>query len=48
MHSARLKEEKAAKGRKASAAKGRSTVKMDLDRDILGGEGGFDEMDDFM
>jgi len=47
LHSAKLKDEKAAKSKKP--VKGRTTVKMDLDKDLLsGGVGGYDDMDDFM
>jgi len=51
LHSTKLKEEKAAKGKGGKAGKSRGTVKMDLSKDILGGSGpgGYDDdFDDFM
>lgn len=53
LHSTKLKEEKAAKGKGGKAGgKSRGTVKMDLSKDILGGGGaggGYDDdFDDFM
>lgn len=48
LHSAKLKDEKAAKSKKPGKG-GRTTVKMDLDKDLLsGGVGDYDDMDDFM
>ena len=49
LHSTKLKEEKASKGKKSVSKRG--TVKMDLSKDILGGggAGGYDDdFDDFM
>lgn len=51
LHSTKLRDEKASKSKKA---KGKSTVKMDLDKDIFGGGGGggggadYDDLDDIM
>merc|ERR1712025_583568 len=49
LHSTKSKEEKAATKGGKKKGKG-STVKMDLNKDIFGGEtgGGYDEFDDFM
>jgi len=50
LHSTKLKEEKASKGKKPGS-KARGTVKMDLSKDIFGasGAGGYDDdFDDFM
>jgi len=49
-HSAKLKEEKAAKGGKKPAAKSKATLKRDLDRDLYGGaiNDYGNDMDDFM
>jgi len=49
LHSTKLKEEKASKGKKGG--KKGSSVKMDLEKDLFGTSGGgagFDDMDDFM
>lgn len=51
LHSTKMKEEKASKAGGKKGGKGRSNVKMDLDKDIFGGSSGpnyEDEYDDFM
>jgi len=51
LHSKKLKEEKASKSKKGGSGKARTSVKMDLEKDLFGGGGGGgfeDDMDDFM